>query len=62
MKRDLKTIVYLLEQKIENAENDLLHERNRIYPSNKKMIRLEGEIQAYQDILILINTSGLLDV
>lgn len=62
MKRDIKEIYSLLEQKLENAQNDVVFERNRQYPSNKKLLRLEGEIEAYQDAIILIKTSGVLDV
>lgn len=60
MKRTIKDIRDLIEQKIENAQNNVMYERNRQYPSNKKILKLQGEIEAYQDILILIETSELL--
>lgn len=60
MKRTIKDIHDLIEQKIENAQNNVIHERNRKYPSNKNILRLQGEIEAYQDVLNLIETSELL--
>ncbi len=61
MKRNINEIHNLLKQKIENAQNDVMHERYRQYPSQKKLLRLQGEIEAYQDILILIETSEILN-
>ena len=59
MKRKLEEVKGLIKQKIENAQNDIVHEMNRKYPSHKKMLRLQGEVEAYQDVLILLETSEL---
>lgn len=60
MKRNIDEIYNLINQKIENAKNDFHKERMRMYPSTKKQFLLEGEIQAYTDIKILLETSGVL--
>lgn len=60
MKRTINDIYNLIKQKEENALNDLTRERMRNYPSNKKILRLEGEIEAYQDIRIMLETSEVL--
>lgn len=59
MKRTLEEVKGLIKQKIENAQNDIVYEMNRQYPSHKKMLRLQGEVEAYQDVLILLETSEL---
>lgn len=75
MKRTIKEIYDLIKQKIENAENhhkrlsdDLFKERAKIdkdetqIMNDIKMINLvEGEIRAYTDIKILIETSEVLE-
>lgn len=61
MKRNINDIYNLLLQKKENAENDLLGERMRKYPSNKKILQLQGQISAYTDVIILIETSEVLN-
>lgn len=60
MKRTINEIYELLKQKKENALNDLTRERMRQYSSNKKMLQLQGEIEAYQDIITLFETSEVL--
>lgn len=59
MKRTIEEIHNLVKDKIENAENALIRERNRIYPSKKNEYLLLGQIQAYKDIDILLSTSHL---
>lgn len=59
MKRTLEEVKELIKQKIENAQNDILYERGRAYPSNKKILRVQGEIEAYQDVLTLLEMSEL---
>ena len=59
MKRTLGEVKELIKQKIENANNDICYEMNRQYPSHKKMLRLQGEVEAYKDVLILLETSEL---
>lgn len=61
MKRNINDIFNLLLQKKENAENDLIGESRRKYPSIKKMLQLQGEIEAYQDTITLIETSDILN-
>lgn len=61
MKRTINEIYELLKQKKENALNDLTRERMRQYSSNKKMLQLQGEIEAYQDTITLIETSDILN-
>lgn len=61
MKRTINDIYNLINEKLENAQNDLYREKTRIYPNNKKTLKLEGEIEAYEDIKILIETSRILN-
>ena len=61
MKQTINEIHNLLKQKEENALNDLTRERMRQYPSSKKILRLEGEIEAYKDVIVLLETSEVLD-
>ena len=61
MKRNIKEIYNILKQKKENALNDLTGEQFRKYPSHKKMLKLQGEIDAYTDVIILIETSEVLN-
>lgn len=60
MKRTINEIYNLLLQKQENALNDLTGEQLRKYPSNKKILKLQGEIEAYTDVINLIETSQVL--
>ena len=60
MKRTINEIYNLLLQKQENALNDLTGEQLRKYPSNKKILKLQGEIEAYTDVINLIETSEVL--
>ena len=60
MKRTINEIYNLLLQKQENALNDLTGEQLRKYPSNKKILKLQGEIEAYTDVINLIKTSQVL--
>ena len=69
MERTINEIYKLIEQKIENAERD--RERNKynsavinvsnIIEIKKSDDELKGEIQAYTDIKILLETSGLVN-
>ena len=64
MKRTINEIYDLIKEKIEFARNDRERKRNDL--SNTKewrdneSIRLYGEIEAYTDVKILIETSGVL--
>lgn len=60
MKRNINEIYELIKEKISNAENDLYREKTRVYPSTKKQYELKGEIDAYKDVLNLIETSQVL--
>ena len=60
MKRTINEIYNLLLAKQENASNDLTSEQLRKYPSNKKILKLQGEIEAYTDVINLIETSQVL--
>lgn len=61
MKRSVNEIYDLLKQKEENALNDYHREHSRQYPSNKKLLKLQGEIAAYQDVITLLETSEVLE-
>ena len=61
MKRTINEIYELIEQKRDSASNAYNRECNRIYPSKVKLAELKGELMAYEDVLILIKTSGVLD-
>ena len=60
MKRTIKEVYNLIEQKKENALNDLAGDKLKPYPSFKKQLRLQGEAEAYEDVLNLISTSCIL--
>lgn len=60
MKRTINEIYELIKQKIENAKNDYCYEQTRAYPSFKKSLKLQGEIEAYEDVKTLIETSQVL--
>lgn len=66
MRRSIEEIYHLLIQKKENARNDM----HRIMEENKdgfviedlmKLQRVEGNYNAYTDILILLETSGVVE-
>ena len=65
MKRTINEIYALIKEKIEFARNDRERKRNDL--SNTKewrdneSIRLYGEIEAYTDVIILIERSGVLE-
>ena len=60
MKRTIKEVYDLIQQKKENALNDLAGDKLKPYPSFKKQLRLQGEAEAYEDVLNLISTSCIL--
>ena len=60
MKRTIKEVYDLIQQKKENALNDLAGDKLRPYPSFKKQLKLQGEAEAYEDVLNLISTSSVL--
>lgn len=60
MKRTINEIYDLIKEKKFNAENDLYREKTRVYSSTKKQYELKGEIEAYEDVLNLIETSQVL--
>lgn len=63
MKRTLKEVYNLLKQKMENAKIDLEKSQlsNLVFPCIEKIFKLQGEIEAYEDAITLIETSHLLE-
>lgn len=62
MKRDINEIYKIIREKRVSAQNDLVFERcKRKYPSTKKQYLIQGEIGAYTDILVLLETSQILN-
>ena len=63
MQRTLKEVHNLLKQKVENARIDLEKSQlsNLVFPCTEKIFRLQGEIEAYEDVITLIETSHLLE-
>ena len=63
MRRTIKEVRDLIKEKIENAKIDLERNQltNHVFPNQVKIARLEGEIDAYNDVLTLIETSHLLE-
>ena len=63
MQRTLKEVRNLLKQKMENTKIDLEKSQlsNLVFPCIEKIFRLQGEIEAYEDAITLIETSHLLE-
>ena len=63
MQRTLKDVHNLLKQFVENARIDLEKSQlsNLVFPCTEKIFRLQGEIEAYEDAITLIETSHLLE-
>lgn len=63
MQRTLKEVLNLLKQKVENTKIDLEKSQlsNLVFPCIEKIFRLQGEIEAYEDAIALIETSHLLE-
>lgn len=63
MQRTLKEVLNLLKQKVENTKIDLEKSQlsNLVFPCIEKIFRLQGEIEAYEDAITLIETSYLLE-
>ena len=63
MQRTLKEVLNLLKQKVENTKIDLEKSQlsNLVFPCTEKIFRLQGEIEAYEDAIALIETSHLLE-
>lgn len=63
MQRTLKEVLNLLKQKVENTKIDLEKSQlsNLVFPCIEKIFRLQGEIEAYEDAITLIETSHLLE-
>lgn len=63
MQRTIKEVYELINEKINNAENDLQAAfiKDKILPCPEKINKLIGEIEAYTDCKILIETSHLLE-
>lgn len=68
-KRTIEEVYILLNKKRENAISDRTATKNKIKIENdnislndlfNKFIELKGEIQAYTDVIILLETSGLI--
>ena len=63
MQRTLKEVRNLLKQKVENVKIDLEKSQlsNLVFPCIEKIFKLQGEIEAYEDAITLIETSHLLE-
>ncbi len=61
MKRTINDIYELLKQKQENANNDLTAEYMKQNPNYNRIVKLECVIAAYHDVIILIETSDVLN-
>lgn len=61
MLRTIEEVVNLLEQKEQNANNHYNKEFNRQYPSKETTASLKGQMMAYNDCIMLIKSSHLLD-
>ena len=70
MKRTINEIYDLIKQKIENAERDIQISFNTMKEAKNseewleakmRSKELKGEVEAYTDILCLIESSGVLD-
>lgn len=63
MQRTLKDLLNILKQKTENAKIDLEKSQlsNLVFPCIEKIFKLQGEIEAYEDAITLIETSHLLE-
>lgn len=63
MQRTLKEVLNLLKQKVKNTKIDLEKSQlsNLVFPCIEKIFRLQGEIEAYEDAITLIETSHLLE-
>ena len=63
MQRTLKDVLNILKQKMENAKIDLEKSQlsNLVFPCIEKIFRLQGEIEAYEYAITLIETSHLLE-
>lgn len=64
MQRTLREVLNLINQKIENAEIDLekAYITDKVFPCPEKINSLRGEIAAYTDCKMLIETSHILEV
>ena len=63
MQRTLKEVLNLLKQKVENAKKKKKKSQlsNLVFPCIEKIFKLQGEIEAYEDAITLIETSHLLE-
>lgn len=62
MVRTIEEVLNLIKEKVNNAENDLASSyiKNEILPCPEKINKLLGEIEAYNDVIILIETSHII--
>ncbi len=60
MKRNAREVYKLIEEKIENAENDIECEKRKKDKDNLKILKLQAQALAYYDAIILLQTSGVL--
>jgi hypothetical protein len=63
MKRTIKEVLNLIDEKIKNAEIDLekAYITDKVFPCPEKISTIQGEISAYTDCKILIETSHILE-
>ena len=61
MLRTTKEITELVQKKSSNARLAYNREWNRKYPSKEKIAELKGNMDAYDDCILLISSSHLLD-
>ena len=60
MKRNAREVYKLIEEKIENAENDIECEKRKEEKDNLKILQLQAQALAYYDVSILLQSSGVL--
>ena len=61
MKRTLKEIYELIKEKYKNANADMLRTLDEKVRDNQKLYQLKGEVLAYYDVLLLIESSEVLE-
>ncbi len=63
MRRTIEEVLNLIKEKKNNAEIDLekSYAVDKVFPCPEKINKLQGEIDAYSDVIILIETSHILN-
>lgn len=58
---DIKEFYELLKEKEENAENDIQHHKLQEKVDTSKILTLQGQALAYLDVIVTLQTSGILE-